>query len=379
LKRNAVATFQVLLLSLISHRLPFPYNPPQMLKPAIFFDRDNTLIISDGYLGDPDGVQLIPGAADAIARARASGFAIITVSNQSGVARGMFSEDAVQAVDQRMDEMLRRENPDAIIDRHEYCPYHPQALLEQYRQESDLRKPKPGMIRRAAAALGVDLSASWMIGDAPRDIDAGHAAGCHTILVRDASITPSPAASEASHIEPNEIVSTLAEAMDIIEATVTAGNSEATTKRDLADLELSHRRLRLVGALEEESSNLSTATQTVEEEREIERPTLAVAHASMTIRETPEPGRMPEPEAVPVPIAAQELARARIETAINSAEKKTAFSMSKLAAGIIQSLTLAIIVGAFFYKNGTEPIPPLLLGIFGQLFTIALLIMGRDS
>src|SRR5438309_7008255 len=88
-----------------------------MKRPAVFFDRDNTLIASDGYLGDPSKVTIIEGAADAIARLRALGFRIIVVSNQSGVARGMFTEDAVRAVNERMNELLLADNPRALIDR----------------------------------------------------------------------------------------------------------------------------------------------------------------------------------------------------------------------------------------------------------------------
>ncbi len=78
-----------------------------MKRPAVFFDRDNTLIVSDGYLGNPAEVKLIEGAADAVARARKMGFAAVTISNQSGVARGMFTEDAVRSVNRRMDDLLR--------------------------------------------------------------------------------------------------------------------------------------------------------------------------------------------------------------------------------------------------------------------------------
>ncbi len=86
---------------------------PAVKKPAIFFDRDNTLIASDGYLGDPDGVRLIPGASGAIARARELGFAVVIISNQSGVARGLFGEDAVIAVNEKMAQLLLQENPRA--------------------------------------------------------------------------------------------------------------------------------------------------------------------------------------------------------------------------------------------------------------------------
>jgi D-glycero-D-manno-heptose 1,7-bisphosphate phosphatase len=192
-----------------------------MKRRAIFFDRDNTLIVNDGYLGDPAQVRLVEGAADAIARARELGFAVVVFSNQSGVARGMFDEDAVRAVNRRTEEMLLEQNPDAVIDHQEYCPFHPKAVVEQYRQDSELRKPKPGMLFRAAEALALDLSRSWAVGDAPRDIAAGKAAGCRTILFTDPTLPISPATSEGDDgPTPDYVVATLRGAIACIEAAV---------------------------------------------------------------------------------------------------------------------------------------------------------------
>src|SRR5438128_1119773 len=136
-----------------------------MPRPAIFFDRDNTLIVSSEYLADPDKVELMSGAADAVALARKLGFAVVIFSNQSGVARGMFDEDTVRLVNTRMEEELLRANPDATIDCQEFCPFHPEGTVEEYRRESELRKPKPGMILAAARKLDLDLASSWVIGD----------------------------------------------------------------------------------------------------------------------------------------------------------------------------------------------------------------------
>jgi D-glycero-D-manno-heptose 1,7-bisphosphate phosphatase len=197
-----------------------------MKRAAVFFDRDNTLIACDEYLGDSDKVELVSGAAGAVARAKRLGYAVVTISNQSGVARGYFNEDAVRAVNARMDELLRASDPDAIIDRHEICPYHPDASIELYRRaNSPMRKPAPGMLYSAAEALDLDLSRSWLIGDAPRDIEAGDAAGCKTILFIDPALQSSPAASSQRRVEPQYICSTLAEAMDFIEK-----NTEASMK-----------------------------------------------------------------------------------------------------------------------------------------------------
>src|SRR5689334_19901354 len=126
-----------------------------MKRPAIFFDRDNTLIVSDGYLGDPDKVVLMDGAADAVARARSLGFATVICSNQSGVARGMFDEEAVNRVNRKIDQLLQMANRAAVIDRHEFCPFHPEASVDKYRQDSESRKPKPGMILAAADKLAL--------------------------------------------------------------------------------------------------------------------------------------------------------------------------------------------------------------------------------
>src|SRR4051794_33137841 len=188
-----------------------------MKRPAVFFDRDNTLIVSDGYLGDPDRVVLVDGAPEAVARVREMGFAAGVFSNQSGVARGMFGEDAVYAVNHRMDELLHEENPAATIDRHEFCPFHPDAPVEKYRQDSDLRKPHPGMIHQAARTLDLDLSRSWVVGDAPRDIEAGHAAGLRTVLLKVPGLPPSVALSERLRVEPDFVAASLREAVDFIE------------------------------------------------------------------------------------------------------------------------------------------------------------------
>jgi len=185
-----------------------------MLKPAIFFDRDNTLIINDGYLGDPAKVILMPGAADAVARARSLGFTLVTISNQSGVARGLFDEASVQAVDQRMDELLLADNAEAKIDLHLYCPYHPEAVVAAYKMESDLRKPAPGMILAAAKQLGLDLENSWVIGDGHRDIEAGRSAGCRTILFVPPGVPPSDAANGKS--SAYFVVGSLIDSIEII-------------------------------------------------------------------------------------------------------------------------------------------------------------------
>ena len=187
---------------------------------AVFFDRDNTLIVCDGYLADPARVRLIDGAASAVARAKRLGFVVVTVSNQSGVARGLFNENAVRAVNAALDADLAAVDREAVIDRHEFCPFHPQAPIERYRVDTPLRKPGPGMIQRAARELNLDLPASWLIGDSPRDIAAAHAAGCRSILFIPPNIAPSPSVAETGP-PPNFSVTSLSAAIDLIESAMT--------------------------------------------------------------------------------------------------------------------------------------------------------------
>ena len=112
---------------------------------AVFLDRDNTLIHNDGDLGDPDAVRLIKGAASAIASLRGLSYKIVVVSNQGGVARGKFTEQDVQAVHERIAQLVK-ETSGTVIDRFYYCPYHPEGKTKKYRREHPWRKPQPGMI-----------------------------------------------------------------------------------------------------------------------------------------------------------------------------------------------------------------------------------------
>ncbi len=149
---------------------------------AIFLDRDNTLIHNDGDLGDVAQVRLIKGTASAIASLRGLGYKIVVVSNQGGVARGRFSEADVQAVNERISQLVKVTSG-STIDRFYYCPYHPEGKVKKYRREHPWRKPQPGMLLQAAEDLQLDLSRSWMIGDQLRDVQAAAAAGVRAILL----------------------------------------------------------------------------------------------------------------------------------------------------------------------------------------------------
>lgn len=152
-----------------------------MSRKAIFLDRDDTLIDDPGYIRHPDQVELLPGVPEAIVQFKNMGFLIIVVTNQSGIARGFFTEEELEDVHHRLKNLLNAEG--AAIDGIYYCPYHPEGNVKDFSIESNLRKPNAGMFFQAEEEFDIDLKDSWMIGDSYRDIKAGHAAGCHTILV----------------------------------------------------------------------------------------------------------------------------------------------------------------------------------------------------
>ena len=148
-------------------------------KRAVFLDRDKTVIEDPGYINDPDLVHLLPGAAQAIRSLNEAGYLVVIVTNQSGVARGLVTEERLAEIHTRLKSELARHG--AAVENIYYCPYHPEGVIELYTRESDLRKPAPGMLLSAADELGIDLSSSWMVGDSARDVEAGKRAGCRTI------------------------------------------------------------------------------------------------------------------------------------------------------------------------------------------------------
>ena len=152
-----------------------------MSDKAIFLDRDNTLINDPGYINHPDQVKLLDGVAEALIELKALGYKLIVVTNQSAVARGIITEKILGEIHDRLEELLAEKN--AFLDRIYYCPYHPDGVVPEYSKESDCRKPAPGLFRKAAAEMDLDLSQSWCIGDSRRDIEAGQRAGCKTILI----------------------------------------------------------------------------------------------------------------------------------------------------------------------------------------------------
>ena len=148
-----------------------------MSRPAAFVDRDGTIIEELDYLADPARVRLLPGAAEGLRRLAAAGYALVIVTNQSGIARGLFGEDEFQAVQTRLSELLAADG--VAITAVYHCPHHP-----RFTGPCDCRKPGTGLFRRAIAELDLDPARSIYVGDRLRDVAAADDLGGRAFLVR---------------------------------------------------------------------------------------------------------------------------------------------------------------------------------------------------
>lgn len=152
---------------------------------AIFLDRDGTINKYVGFLRDINDFELLPGVAEAIRKINASGYLAIVVTNQPVIARGEVTFDQLQEIHNKMETLLGQEG--AYLDAIYFCPHHPDKGFEgevsELKVDCDCRKPKPGMLLKAAEDFNIDLRQSWMVGDGKNDIEAGKNAGCHTALI----------------------------------------------------------------------------------------------------------------------------------------------------------------------------------------------------
>lgn len=180
---------------------------------AVFLDRDGTINQDVDYLSRAEDVELIPGAGQAIARLNRAGLAVVVVSNQSGLARGYFDWGDLAKVQAEINRQLAEHG--AKVDAYYVCPHlpPPQGKVYELAIECDCRKPKPGLIMRAASQMALDLEESFMVGDRQRDVSSGRAANLTSILVetgQDDGAEPEPGQ------EPHFIARDLAQAVDWI-------------------------------------------------------------------------------------------------------------------------------------------------------------------
>jgi len=161
-------------------------------RPAVFLDRDGTIIADKHYLCDPAGVELLPGAAEGLHRMSALGLPLVVVSNQSGVGRGYYDAQSVERVNTRLAELLLAHG--VVLAGSYYCPHAPQ-------QVCDCRKPAPGLALMAAHDLCLDLGTSYVVGDKPCDVELGLAVGATALLVYGGNpkISPEEAAACGAH------------------------------------------------------------------------------------------------------------------------------------------------------------------------------------
>lgn len=186
-----------------------------MGEKAVFLDRDNTIMEDPGYVSDPGAVRLLPGVELALKSLSQAGYKLVVVTNQSGIARGLLTEEILEKIHSEMRRQLGQHmvHIDAIY----YCPYHPEGTVEKYAKESPLCKPQPGMLLKAAADLGLDVSRSWMVGDSGRDIEAGQRAGCRTVRMRvPGREEPGPGEAEDEAVHADFVARNLVEAARLI-------------------------------------------------------------------------------------------------------------------------------------------------------------------
>ena len=161
---------------------------------AVFLDRDGVINVDHGYVHKVEDFRFVPGSDDAMRRLQAAGWRLVVVTNQSGLARGLYSKADYDRFTAHLQGQLAAigVTVDAVL----HCPHLPDATVAAYRLQCDCRKPAPGMLLRAARDLGLDLTASVMVGDRLSDIEAGRAAGVgHNVLVRSGS-APEPGGAE---------------------------------------------------------------------------------------------------------------------------------------------------------------------------------------
>lgn len=151
------------------------------MRAAIFLDKDGTLIEDVPYNCDVTRMHLMAGAAEGLSRFFGAGYRIVVISNQSGIAHGFFSEQALKDTERHLRRLLRTVG--VPLDGFYYCPHHPEGRIERYAIACPCRKPRPGLLLRAAADHRIDIERSWMVGDILDDVEAGHRAGCKTLFI----------------------------------------------------------------------------------------------------------------------------------------------------------------------------------------------------
>ena len=163
-----------------------PASPVLKTRPALFLDRDGVINVDHGYVYETEKFEFLPGVINAIKRFNAREWRIFVVTNQSGIARGYYTEEQMFALHDHMTAELAKQ--DARLDAIFHCPYHENGEIERYRRDSILRKPKPGMLLEAMKTFPTDTKMSFMVGDKMSDVQAAEAAGIHGFLFKNGDV-----------------------------------------------------------------------------------------------------------------------------------------------------------------------------------------------
>jgi D-glycero-D-manno-heptose 1,7-bisphosphate phosphatase len=322
---------------------------------AVFLDRDNTIIEDPGYVSNPGAVKLLPGVELAIKSFAQAGFKVVVVTNQSAVARGLVTEETLDEIHNEMRRQLSAKG--ARIDGLYYCPFHPDGTVDAYAIDSDLRKPKPGMLIKAGREMDIELSNSWMIGDSTRDVEAGKRAGCHTIRIR----RPKPAQGDTGQgPEADFDVRNLVDAARIVMREV--------KKPSLSPAESAPSPSTRPGILEPEAMTAKTPTPDPSGGSASAAPSPRRKYAPPVADEQQRYEDLPPEEQIANAI----LQQVRQSGGYEPVEPER-FSLSKLFAGVIQVLAVAALlyVLSILLAGGDE-----LAGVLWALVAIVLQIMA---
>jgi D-glycero-D-manno-heptose 1,7-bisphosphate phosphatase len=341
-----------------------------MSEKAIFLDRDGTLIEDPGYLNNVEMVKPIGGAAEALMHLKKLGYKLVVVSNQSGVARGIIKEEVLNQITDRMKQIFG--NAGAYIDRVYYCPYHPEGVIDKYRKESDERKPMPGMLLRAAREMDIDLARSWAIGDSYRDIEAGHRAGCRTILLNSPPDLKRPGPND---VRPDFEAVNMKEAANIVRRQDTMAKKEPAVSLEKPEVQSPG------------PEAIEAKPEIQEPEPEPEAPTKEeIVETEVSEQDEPEVGQKNESERSVGSQRTEELLEEAVRhlKGIHQQGLFEEFSALKLIAGILQMLVLfCILMAGWLWLSSTKlnegVFVALGFGILFQLMALTLHVMqGRN-
>ncbi len=364
-----------------------------MSDKAIFLDRDDTLIEDPGYINSPEQVNLLTGVPRALIELKALGYKLVVVTNQSAVARGIVTEKGLGEIHKRLEQLLAEKN--AFLDRIYYCPYHPEGAVKKYRQESELRKPNPGMLLKAAEEMDLDLDQSWCVGNSSSDIGAGLRAGCKTILIdlpsRRQQLKPNDPRPDYKAINIKEVVNIVKKYHRSSIETEAETKTEPEEQAEPVEQE-TEKVPESVESVEQETEQIpetvEPASQAAELTPEVAEPVLPAEEQQL--EQTPE-----ETQAEPTEQVEQEIAGEGTEQLLKSINKQLKnmqrtdmfgeFSIMRLIAGIIQIIVLFCLLLTIWFlispnrqDNDNSVFIPLGFAMVLQLMSLTFYIMhGR--